>query len=90
MPSAVVWVTLGLKISAPHAFGAAIFGEILAGYSGIGVLIRTAGSTFDAGGLFAATFVAASMAIALNAVVGRLAQRMLRWRETGAGATRSR
>lgn len=82
IPSSIVWVALGLKIAAPHAFSAAVLGEILSGYFGLGVLIRTSASSFDAGAMFAATLTTAALAVLLTEAVAWIARRMLRWRDT--------
>jgi NitT/TauT family transport system permease protein len=83
LPAALVWVALGMKISIPHAFGTAIFGELLAGYVGLGALMRNSGSTLDATGLFGATVATAVLAIAVNALVARVVDFWLRWRAAG-------
>jgi NitT/TauT family transport system permease protein len=83
VPSAMVWVALGLKVSVPYAFVGAVVGEILAGDLGLGALITRAVNTFDPNRLMAAVFVTTFLAIVLNAVIGRLSGFFLRWQEAG-------
>jgi NitT/TauT family transport system permease protein len=85
LPSAAVWVAVGLKVSVPYAFVGAIVGEILAGNLGLGALISKAANQLDPNALFAATLITAALAIILNALVGRGVQRLLSWREVTRG-----
>jgi sulfonate transport system permease protein len=82
-PSALMWVAVGLKVSLPHAFGGAIVGEILAGRTGLGVLMSRSSHALDANGLFSAALTAALLAIVLNAAVARGIGVGLQWRQTG-------
>ena len=89
IPSAMVWVAVGLKISVPHAFAGAIVGEIIAGRMGLGTLMSKSSHALDANGLFSAALVSTLLAIALNAIVSRGVGVGLRWRQEAAagGAT---
>jgi NitT/TauT family transport system permease protein len=80
LPSAMVWVALGLQISVPYAFVGAIVGEIVAGNDGLGQLISKSSNQFDPNGMFAAIAVAVALSIALNAIVGVGSRYLMRWR----------
>lgn len=82
VPSALVWVALGLKLSVPSAFAGAIVAEIVAGNVGLGALMTQSANEFDPSGLFAAAFVATVLAIGMNALIARLVAIGLRWRNT--------
>ncbi len=80
LPSALVWVFTGLRISVAYALVGAVIGEILASNRGIGYLIQQSASQFDTSGTFAALFVLLAVAGCLNWLLGRLERRMLRWK----------
>ena len=84
VPSAIMWVAVGLKVSVPHAFTGAIVGEIIAGRMGLGTLISKSSHALDANGLFSAALVTALLAIAVNAVVARGVAFGSRWRQESA------
>lgn len=86
IPSALVWVALGLRIAVPQAFGAVIFAEIFAGHSGLGFLMRDSAFTSDPNGLIAATLVVAALAILLSWIVQSANRRLMRWRVAGVAA----
>jgi NitT/TauT family transport system permease protein len=79
IPSAMTWVALGLRISVPHAFTAAIFAELLAGYNGLGVVMRDSSNQLNSDGLFAATLVTTVLSIVLNWLVQWAVGRTMRW-----------
>jgi NitT/TauT family transport system permease protein len=87
LPSAMVWIAVGLKVSVPYAFVGAVVGEILAGNLGLGALITRAVNQFDANRLMAAVFLTALLAIVLNGLVGRTTGYLLQWQEARKGAT---
>jgi NitT/TauT family transport system permease protein len=87
VPSAMMWVAVGLKVSVPHAFGGAVVGEIIAGRMGLGVLMSRSSHALDANGLFSAALVTGLLAILLNALVARVVGFGLRWRQAGGAAS---
>jgi NitT/TauT family transport system permease protein len=88
LPSALMWVAVGLKVSLPHAFGGAIVGEIIAGRMGLGVLMSRSSHALDANGLFSAAIVTAVLVVVLNALVARTIGLGQHWRQAGsAGGT---
>ena len=84
LPSTVSWIGLGMKISVPAAFVAALVGEILASNVGLGALMTRAANTFNPSGLLAAALVATIMALLLHAIVARGVDYLLRWQNAGA------
>jgi NitT/TauT family transport system permease protein len=83
LPSALVWVFTGLRISVAYALVGAVIGEILASNRGIGYLIQQSASQFDTSGTFAALFVLLAVAGCLNWLLGALEKRTLRWKRSG-------
>lgn len=85
LPSALVWVALGLKVSVPYAFVAAVIAELISGDLGIGALISKGVYTFNTNSIFAAVFMSAALAITLEAVIGKFVGHLSRWRQTSGG-----
>lgn len=81
LPSAMTMVLAGLRVSVPYAFLGAVVGEMLASNSGIGYLIMNSSSQFNTAGVFAGLVLLMVMASVINALVGVLEKRLLRWRE---------
>lgn len=89
VPSAMVWVALGLKVSVPYAFVGAVIGEIIAGDVGLGGLITRAVNQFNPNGLMAAVLLTTCLAITLNAVVSRVTGYLLQWQDVGGARGRA-
>lgn len=81
MPSAVVWVFTGLKLSVPYALIGAIVGEIIASNRGLGYMLAHAAGQFDTAGTFAALFAIMALASILNFLVKFAEARLMPWRE---------
>jgi NitT/TauT family transport system permease protein len=54
LPSAIVWVFAGLRLSVPYAIIGAIVGEMIASNRGLGYLLTYSSSLFNTAGVFAA------------------------------------
>jgi NitT/TauT family transport system permease protein len=80
IPSALVWIFLGLRVSVPYALIGAVVGEIIASNRGLGFLLSNAAGYLDTPGLFAALFALMVLAILVNAGVNVLERRFLTWR----------
>lgn len=80
LPSALNWIFVGLKLSVPYALIGAVVGEITASNRGIGFLIQYSAGQFDTAGTFGALFVLMLMSTILNAGLGILEKRFLRWK----------
>jgi NitT/TauT family transport system permease protein len=79
LPSATSWVCSSLHTSVGLAFVGAVVGEYLGAARGIGYLILQAEGTFDINTVVAGIVVLTAFALALDALVGRLERRLLRW-----------
>lgn len=80
IPSAMGWALTGARIAIPYALIGAIIGELIASNRGIGYLISSSASQYDTAGVFAALTVLTILAIALNAVVDAVENRLSRWK----------
>ncbi len=80
LPSALIWIFTGMKISVPYALIGAVVGEIMASNRGLGYLIQASAGQFDTGGVFAALFVLMLIALTLHTVLKRSESFFLRWK----------
>lgn len=83
VPSALVWVAAGLKISVPYALVGVVVAEMVAGNSGMGFLLSRAAAQFSAAQSFAAIFGLLVMALILDWLITLLSARALRWKKAG-------
>jgi NitT/TauT family transport system permease protein len=80
IPSATVWVFVGLRLSVPYALIGAIVGEIIASNRGLGYLLAYAAGRFDTAGTFAALFSIIILSLILNQLVLLAERRLMPWR----------
>jgi NitT/TauT family transport system permease protein len=83
LPSVLLWIFTGMKISVPYALIGAVVGEMMASNKGLGYLIQAAAGQYDTNGVFAALFVLMVIATGLHAALKLSEQLMLRWKEDG-------
>jgi NitT/TauT family transport system permease protein len=81
LPSVLIWIFTGMKISVPYALIGAVVGEMMASNKGLGYLIQAAAGQYDTSGVFAALFVLMIIASGLHAVLKYSENLMLRWKE---------
>jgi NitT/TauT family transport system permease protein len=82
LPSATSWVFSSLHTSVGMAFVGAVVGEYLGSSAGVGYLILQAEGVFDVNTVFAGIVVLTMAALLLDAVVGIVERRLLKWRPT--------
>lgn len=80
VPSALVWVFAGLRMSVPFALIGAVIAEMFTADDGLGYLISVSANQFDTAGTFAAIFLTTVLGLALTYLVNLLETRMIRWR----------
>jgi len=86
LPSATSWVFSSLHTSVGLAFVGAVVGEYLGSSRGVGYLILQAEGSFDIDTVMAGILVLTVFALALDAAVGRVEKRLMRW-QPAAGET---
>ncbi len=86
LPSATSWVFSSLHTSVGLAFVGAVVGEYLGSSRGVGYLILQAEGAFDINTVMAGILVLTVFALALDATVGRVEKRLMRW-QPAAGET---
>jgi NitT/TauT family transport system permease protein len=79
LPSATSWVFSSLHTSVGLAFVGAIVGEYLGSARGVGYLILQAEGTFDVNTVFAGIIVLTLFALVLDALVGLVERRLMKW-----------
>ncbi|PWF45433.1 ABC transporter permease [Massilia glaciei] len=79
LPSATSWVFSSLHTAVGLAFVGAIVGEYLGSARGVGYLILQAEGTFDINTVFAGILVLTAFALALDAAVGLVEKRLMKW-----------
>ena len=79
LPSATSWVFSSLHNSVGLAFVGAVVGEYLGSARGVGYLILQAEGTFDINTVFAGVVVLTLFALVLDAVVGVVEKRLMKW-----------
>lgn len=86
IPSAIVWVFTGLRLSVPYALIGAVVGEIIASNRGLGYLVAHAAGQFDTAGTFAALLSIVILALVLNKIVVLAERRLMPWRASSSAA----
>lgn len=79
LPSATSWVFSSLHTSVGLAFVGAVVGEYLGSSRGVGYLILQAEGAFDINTVMAGILVLTAFALALDAAVGRIERRLMKW-----------
>ena len=79
LPSATSWVFSSLHTSVGLAFVGAVVGEYLGSSRGVGYLILQAEGAFDINTVMAGILVLTVFALALDAAVGRIERRLMKW-----------
>jgi NitT/TauT family transport system permease protein len=72
-----------LRLAAVISMLTVVFGEFIASKRGLGQRLLTASNQFNMGAAFGLIIVLALLALMLNALIGLLERRLLRWQATG-------
>jgi len=81
VPSALIWVFNGLRISVRYALTSAVYGEIIASNEGLGFLINRSKSMLDAAGTFAALGVLMAIGLTFTLLVARAGTVTMKWKQ---------
>jgi NitT/TauT family transport system permease protein len=82
LPGSVPFVLTGLRLGIGHALTGVVVGELVAAQAGIGLMMATAGSTFQTSKVFAGMFIVAGSGIALTLLLQKIEQRFQSWKTT--------
>jgi NitT/TauT family transport system permease protein len=83
LPSVLVWVFSGLRISVPYALIGAVTGEILTSNRGLGFLVSRSANELDTTGIFAALVELVIVSLSLYTIIITAERRILRWKAAG-------
>jgi NitT/TauT family transport system permease protein len=83
IPSVLVWVFSGLRISVPYALIGAVTGEILTSNRGLGFLVSRSANQLDTTGIFAALVELVTVSLSLYTIIITAERRVLRWKSAG-------
>lgn len=84
IPSVLVWLFSGLRISVPYALIGAVTGEILTSNRGLGFLVSRAANQLDTTAIFAALAQLVIVSVTLYTIIIHTEKRFLRWKRAGA------
>jgi NitT/TauT family transport system permease protein len=88
LPSALSWVFSSLHTAVGFALVGAVVGEYLGASAGLGYRIQQAEGVFDTVGVFSGMLILTIFVIAIDALVGVIEKRLLRWRPPALGGDR--
>jgi ABC-type nitrate/sulfonate/bicarbonate transport system permease component len=80
LPGSVPFILTGLRLGIGHALTGVVVGELVAAQAGIGLMMATAGSTFQTSKVFAGMFIIAGSGIALTILLQKIEQRFQSWK----------
>ena len=80
LPGSVPFVLTGLRLGVAHALIGVVVGELVAAQAGLGLMMATAGATFQTSKVFAGVFIFAAVGIVLNYGLLRVEQRFQSWK----------
>lgn len=86
LPAAASWIFSSLRTSIGFAVIGAVVGEYLGSAAGLGYVIAQAEGVFDTTGVFAGMVVLMVFVLVLDALVGQVEGRLVRWRPKTEGA----
>ena len=85
VPNCLPWIFSALRVAIAFAIIGAIVGEFISAKSGIGYLIDVAAGSFDTTGMLMPLLTLMAIAFALDRVILKVSDRLLRWRTLSLG-----
>jgi NitT/TauT family transport system permease protein len=80
LPGSVPFILTGFRLGVGHALTGVVVGELIAARHGVGMLVATAGQTFQMPKMFAAIILIAGTGMLLTTIFQRLENRFQSWR----------
>jgi ABC-type nitrate/sulfonate/bicarbonate transport system permease component len=80
LPGAVPFILTGMRIGIGHALIAVVFSEMVAAQAGIGLMMATAGATFDTARVFVGLVIVATWGIVLATAISVIETYFQGWR----------
>jgi len=80
LPGSVPFILTGLRLGVAHALIGVVVGELVAAQAGLGLMMATAGATFQTAKVFAGVIIFAVAGMILNYAILQLEKRFQSWR----------
>ncbi len=80
LPGSVPYILTGLRLGIGHALTGVVVGELVAAQAGIGLMMATAGASFQTPRVFAGVFIIAGAGIALTVILKHIESRFQDWK----------
>jgi NitT/TauT family transport system permease protein len=80
LPGSVPFILTGFRLGLGHALTGVVVGELIAAQAGVGLMIATAGATFQTSKVFAGLVIIASAGMILTLTIARLEKRFQSWK----------
>ena len=85
LPGSVPFIMTGLRLGVAHALIGVVVGELVAAQAGLGLMMATAGATFQTSKVFAGVIIFAGAGMIFNYALLRLEQRFQSWKPSERG-----
>ncbi|GAC1317188.1 MAG: ABC transporter permease [Chloroflexota bacterium] len=80
VPGSVPFILTGLRLALGHALTGVVVGELVAAQLGVGLMMATAGATFQTSKVFVGIMIIATAGMVLTYVLSRIEQRFQSWK----------
>jgi NitT/TauT family transport system permease protein len=80
LPGSVPFILTGLRLGLGHALTGVVVGELVAAQAGVGLMMATAGATFQTSKVFVGLVIVATTGVLLTYVLSKIEQRFQTWK----------
>jgi NitT/TauT family transport system permease protein len=80
LPGSVPFILTGLRLGLGHALTGVVVGELVAAQAGVGLMMATAGATFQTSKVFVGLVIIATTGVLLTLLLSRIEQRFQSWK----------
>jgi ABC-type nitrate/sulfonate/bicarbonate transport system permease component len=80
LPGSVPFILTGLRLGLGHALTGVVVGELVAAQAGVGMMMATAGATFQTSKVFVGLVIFATWGLVMTNILSRIEQRFQSWK----------
>jgi NitT/TauT family transport system permease protein len=80
LPGSVPFILTGLRLGLGHALTGVVVGELVAAQAGVGLMMATAGATFQTSKVFVGLIIVATTGVLLTYIISKIEQRFQAWK----------
>jgi NitT/TauT family transport system permease protein len=80
LPGSVPFILTGLRLGLGHALTGVVVGELVAAQAGVGLMMATAGATFQTSKVFVGLVIVATTGVIMTWALSRIEQRFQSWK----------